>query len=332
MNCNSVYRILLLLVGMILPALIGCWTYAQSDPLSTQYMNSQLRLNPAYTGVRNTFSINVLARQQWMGIEGAPATYMASVHSPINKSKASLGAMVMVDQAGPLQSNHFSAFYAYLIRLNHQTFLSAGLSASLYNHSFKTSDIDVVDGGDPSLVAGIQNPFTPNFGVGTFIYSPNFYIGLSVPYILATELKNEEDGQVISQLERHYYLSGGYGVGMGKDFYLKPSFLWRFRSEGDHLLDLNAQMMFKELFWIGGSWRMGHSVAVLANFQVSKNWGICYSYDIPMGNTPSYFQGAHEITLTIDSDRFIRRNKDRRFLKKKVKNEEEGGMRSIRYF
>ncbi len=332
MKWKLAHIILVVVTAYSIMGFIGPGVYGQSDPLSTQYMNSQLRLNPAYTGVRNAFSVNVLARQQWMGIEGAPVTYMASVHSPLNKSKASLGALVMVDQAGPLQTNHFSAYYSYLVRLNHQTFLSAGLSVSLYNHSFKTSDIDVVDEGDPSLTGGIQNPFTPNFGVGTFIYSPNFYIGLSVPYILTTALKSEVDQQVISQLERHYYVSGGYGVGMGKDFYLKPSFLWRFRSQGDHLLDLNAQVMYKELFWIGASWRMDQSVAVLANFQLTKDWGVCYSYDMPIGNVPTHFQGAHEITLTIDSDHFLRRNKDRQFLKKKVKNDEEGGIRSIRYF
>ena len=67
----------------------------QSDFLSSQYMNSQLMINPAYAGVRNALNVNVLSRQQWMGLKDAPSTYTISAHTPFNRSMANIGGSLL---------------------------------------------------------------------------------------------------------------------------------------------------------------------------------------------------------------------------------------------
>ncbi|TAJ12529.1 type IX secretion system membrane protein PorP/SprF [Marinilabiliaceae bacterium JC017] len=308
---------------------ICCQGLAQQDPLSTQYMNSQFSINPAYAGVRNALSMHLVARQQWMGMEGAPVSYLFGMHSPINKTKMSFGGLLSFNQAGPVQSSQFSGAYSYIVRISNKLLLSLGVSASLNNTSIGFTGLDVIDHDDPSFSSDVQNKLSPNFGAGAFLFSRQFYFGCSVPHILNTEIKDSEAGNVISKVERHYYITSGYGFSVGDDMFLKPSCLARIKGGDDLLLDVNTQWLYKELFWIGASYRLNSTMAFLASIRISKSLSICYSYDFPFANT-TLQKGSHEISLSFDSFSFYKRNKKREFIRKK-KSEKEG-IRSIRYF
>lgn len=303
---------------------------AQLEPLSTQYINSQLMINPGYTGVRNAFSVNLMARHQWMGVDGAPVNYNVGMHSPLNKSKVSLGAALNSYQAGPVQTHRLNLYYAYLVRLRHNMILSMGVSGIVNNYSLSHKNLRLIDDGDPNFMGEKINRFSPNAGVGLFLYSPSFYLGFSVPQLVETKYK-QVDNLEVSQVRRHYYLSAGYGFGIGKDLYLKPSTLARYVENGQSSIDFNAQIMYKELLSLGLSYRLNTAAAFMVGFRVSKNVNINYSYDI--STSPSGLgKGSHEVTLSFDTDSWLKRNRDRMFGKKKKDNTEEAGMRSIRYF
>ncbi len=305
--------------------------YGQDDLVTSQYMQNQLMVNPAYAGVRNSLSIHAMSRQQWLGIEGAPSTYALSVHSPLNKRMASLGGSILNYQSGPLMHNQLSFVYSYLLKINYQMFISLGVSAGAHHHSVGLSSLTVIDNNDPSFVGEASNNFSPNFGVGTFLYSPDFYLGVSVPQLLNSEFKDDSGG-IIYQQFRTLYLSSGYSIGIGKDVYIKPSIMSRIRQEVSSSHDVNLQFLYKNMFWLGASYRINTAAAALLNVQVSKNLAVCYSYDFPLGSNNVGF-GSHEISLTIDSNKFLRRNRHRMFGKKKVKKEQDDeGMRSIRQF
>lgn len=317
--------------------LVSAWllnfqnTQAQSDFLSTQYMNNQLLINPAYAGVRNAFSASVHVRKQWMGIKGAPTTYLLSAHSPLNKKMASLGGSFLNYQNGPIQQSELTFAYSYLLRLNHQMFVSLGLSGQISHYNIGLSSLDVIEADDPSFNQDIKNGFKPNFGVGAFLYSPQFYVGLSMPQALVSEL-SDDNGPKLKQF-RSMYLASGYAFGIGKSIFLKPSVLARFRQEASNAIDLNLQMLYKNIFWIGASYRVNSSAAALLNIQASENIAICYSYDFSINDQTKIGGGSHEISLLIETDKFLRKNRDRRFNKKKVvKKDEDKGVQSIRYF
>lgn len=317
-------------IALLLLLSIGLKAFAQLEPLSTQYINSQLIINPGYTGVRNAFSINAMARHQWMGVQGAPVNYNLGLHSPINKSKVSLGMALNSYQAGPVQNHRLNLYYAYLVRVRHNMILSMGITAVLNNYNLVHKDLRIIDEGDPNFTGEAMNKFAPNTGVGLFLYSPSFYFGLSVPQILESKYK-QEDGLVISQVRRHYYLSSGYGFAISKEFYLKPSVLFRFVESGQSSIDINAQLMYKELLSFGLSYRLNTAVAGMVGFRISKTMNINYSYDMSTSSS-GIGKGSHEITLSFDTDEILRRNRDRMFRKKKKEEKGDGNMRSIRYF
>nr|WP_319398689.1 type IX secretion system membrane protein PorP/SprF [uncultured Carboxylicivirga sp.] len=317
---------------LFLLCILSAKVMAQLEPLSTQYMHSQLMINPGYAGVRNAFSVNLMARHQWMGLDGAPVNYNVSIHSPLNKSMVSLGGALNSYQVGPVQNNRFNFYYSYLVRLRYNMFLSMGVTAIANHYGFKGDDWKVIDPEDPNFVGASQNSFKPNVGAGAFLYTPNFYFGFSVPQVIDSYFKSKDSDQIISEVKRHYYISTGYGFSINKEFYLKPSTLARFIENGMYSIDANVQLLYKELFSVGVSYRINTAVAFVGGFRISDYVSMHYSYDLSTA-PEGISKGSHEITLSFDSNKMLRRNRDRMFRKKRKKLDEDGGaMRSIRYF
>lgn len=323
-------HISILVALMLIPASL---LQAQHDVLSTQYMNSQLLINPAYAGVRNALSVSLLARQQWMGIKDAPSTYSISAHSPLNKKMASIGASIGHYKAGPYQNNQISAIYAYLLRLNNKLLLSMGMNASAHHFNLGLSSLKLIDVDDPGFMNDVENVIKPNFGIGAFLYGEQFYVGLSVPQILTYDLSEETNGRLVQQITRSYYFSSGYAFNVDKDVFLKPSFMMRYRPDQSSTTDINLQLLWKSKFWIGASYRLNQSMAGLFNLQLGKSMSVAYAYEFPFNKETTIGKGSHEMILTFDIYGPIRRNKNRLFRKKKsTKKDDDKAVQSIRYF
>jgi type IX secretion system PorP/SprF family membrane protein len=84
---------------------------AQQKAMFTQYMFNGLMINPAYSSIDDAINITALARQQWVGFNGAPNTQTISVHSPVNQSGTSAGLLFMRDQIGEVISEN--GFFGY---------------------------------------------------------------------------------------------------------------------------------------------------------------------------------------------------------------------------
>src|SRR5688572_15485385 len=72
-------------VGTVL--LIGTLNAAIAQQRShyTQYILNNYILNPALSGIENYTDVKVSARDQWVGINGAPRTAYFTIHTPIGK-------------------------------------------------------------------------------------------------------------------------------------------------------------------------------------------------------------------------------------------------------
>ncbi|EJF10470.1 hypothetical protein O71_08927 [Pontibacter sp. BAB1700] len=83
MTMKKLSLLLVVLVGVVTQA------FAQQRPQYSQYMVNNFLLNPALSGIEDYADIRISNRQQWVGLDGAPVTYYASAHMPLNKGAAS---------------------------------------------------------------------------------------------------------------------------------------------------------------------------------------------------------------------------------------------------
>ncbi|MBC7864101.1 MAG: type IX secretion system membrane protein PorP/SprF, partial [Bacteroidia bacterium] len=77
---------------------------SQQLGIYTNYLLNEFYYNPAVAGARDVYVANLNYRNQWVGFNEAPRTYMASIYGSYkNKRKIGLGANVVGDRSGLTQ-------------------------------------------------------------------------------------------------------------------------------------------------------------------------------------------------------------------------------------
>lgn len=280
----------------ILTTLNTTMSVAQQDAQYTQYMYNTINVNPAYAGSRGVLSVFGMYRAQWVGLEGAPNTAAASIHSPIENSRVGLGLTVSNDQIGISERNTVSTDFSYTINTSDSYKLSFGLkgSASLLNVDY--NKLNKYDKTDPKFQNNIDNQFSPNIGAGVYYNSDKLYAGVSVPFILETKHFDDNTNSVAKDA-LHYYFIGGYVFDVSESTKFKPAFLIKSVKGAPLQADLTANFMFHDKFVIGGAWRWSAAVSGLVGFQVDSNWFLGYTYDSDTTKLANYNSGSHEIFL-----------------------------------
>ena len=270
-------------------------TSAQQDPQYTQYMYNQSVINPAYAGLKDGLAINLLYRNQWTGFEGSPETYTAAAHSPVGE-RTGVGLSLIRDQLGPVTETNAYADFSYKLRLNSDYQLSLGVKAGATFHDIGLVGLNLIQEGDPFFSQNV-NETKPNVGTGAFLYSDNFYVGLSVPNLLNTVHLDEDDVRFGSETN-HYFLTSGYVFEVTNDIKLKPSFLVKSSFRAPVSFDVNVNALYLEKFELGVSYRFDDSFSGLVGFQATPDFRIGYAYDAVTSEINTVASSSHEIILT----------------------------------
>lgn len=292
------YKIILL--GLLFNTIIS---YSQQDSQYTQYMYNPITINPGYTGSREVMSIFVLNRAQWVGLEGSPNTSIVSLSTPIKGSNLGIGVSILNDKIGPSDKSSLETDFSYTIKAAQDWKLSFGLKASIGFFNVDFSKLDQYNPSDYAFQDNIQSSFSPNVGVGVYLYSGKSYFGISIPRILENRYFNKyaDAGSVSTAVERaHIYLIAGKVFDIGDDFKFKPSVLSKVVSGSPIQLDFSGNLLFSEVLTLGLAYRWKSAVSVLAGFQISDSWFLGYGYDMSTTEISNYSHGTHEIFLRFE--------------------------------
>ncbi len=276
-------------------------SFAQQDPMYTQYMDNLQIVNPAYAGTKDLVSVMAVARNQWVSLPGAPDTRTIAAHTPVSGTNMGLGLSFLSDNIGPVQQTGLYFDYSYRLYFSNQRTLALGLKGGVNFYNAGISDLTTIDPNDPVFASDINRSFLPNLGVGAFYYSNNYYIGLSVPKLIANAInKNGVSVQNISREQLHYFFIAGYVFDVNRIVKFKPSFLVKYVKNAPVSLDLNGTFLFYEKLWLGAMFRPGESFGGLFQIQATNQLKIGYSYDYPFSKLGAYSNGTHEIMVSYD--------------------------------
>jgi type IX secretion system PorP/SprF family membrane protein len=103
----------LLYLVLSLSLLIPTISWGQQDPQFSMYMFNRMVLNPAYAGARGALNLTAVGRSQWVGIDGHPNTFTLSGDAGVNALHGGVGAHLMYDEIGPIQTIGLKAAYAF---------------------------------------------------------------------------------------------------------------------------------------------------------------------------------------------------------------------------
>ena len=138
-----------------------------------------------------------------------------------------------------------------------------------------------------------KSVFIPDADFGVYYTSKNYWAGFSVDQLFESTLKIGDSGYDRYQMERNYYLIGGYDF-ENKDVTLTPSTLVKFAENGSFRRIL--QSYYQQSYWGGLTYRTGHAIIVLAGVSMDKLiFG--YAFDIGLNSLTILSYGSHEFTF-----------------------------------
>jgi len=287
---------------------------AQQDPQYSQYMFNQLVLNPAYAGSKEALSSTLIARNQWVGLDGAPKTITLSLHAPLKKKKVGLGLTVIGDQVGPVKSIGLLGSYAYRIPLGNGK-LSFGLRAGIYDYTYNWAEITYKDQADVYNTQNTTSKIVPTADAGIYYYTNTLYTGLSVTHLYNGRLTSvssvDGDNAILSP---HLFFTFGKSWAFSDKLTFAPSLVLKAAKGAPATADLNACFLLKERVWLGVSFRTGYGIVALAEFQLTDKLKLGYSYDIGLNKIGRYGGGSHEIMIGYDFNIFKSKMMSPRYL------------------
>lgn len=281
-------------------------SFAQQDPMYTQYFFNTQTINPAYTGTWESMGFMALARQQWASWDGAPETYTFSFQSPLKNEKVALGFNVISDKLGFEKRFGVFADYSYMVRLGETAKLRMGLKGGFTNYSNNLVEYTLYPGvNDPFFQGEIDNKFRPNFGVGLFLDGQKYYLGVSSPKLLQNNFESNYNNYSVQAEMRHYFISGGLVFDLGENIKFKPTFLTKAAWNAPVQVDLTANFLFREKLWLGGSYRTNDAIGLIAQWIFNNKLRIGYAYDYSITKLQNYHNGTHEIMISYEM-RFLK--------------------------
>ncbi|GHT13267.1 membrane protein [Bacteroidia bacterium] len=302
---------------------------AQLDVQMSQYMFNGLVLSPAHAGEHEALNVQVLYRQQWLGVQGAPNTQIISVDAAGSNGTTGWGIILMRYNIGSLNNMGAYANYAFRLRLNDlNDRLCFGLAAGMIQNSFARYDQGALGGFGQNLydnqlddILNNEKPFyMPDFKVGIMYEMQDiFYVGLSANN-LGSFLTKKEDSTLVVQAPL-LSINGGGNIPLNNNWSLRPAFLYSqpvgrmlpkaVSGESSSLrlfppvgtLDISLAAVLKERFWLGATYRMGiggksvyNAIVAMAEVWITPSIRLGYAYDFSL-KFVGMQQGTHEISL-----------------------------------
>lgn len=272
--------------------------YSQQLQHYSQYMLNDYIINPAIGGTKNYFQAKSNNRYQWTGIVDAPKTYTLSVYGPHKTKDIGYGGYVYSDVTGPTSRTGAMLSYSYIFKVNNNIKISTGLSAGILQFKIDGSKITLHDAGDASLSDGIYTDYIPDANIGTYLYSKNYYFGISASQLIGNKVSFSDIDQIgINKLQNHFYMHAGYTYDINSDFQVEPSAMLKFMTPVPLQVDINARIIYKKMVWAGVAWRSSDAISAVIGYQHNEQLIFGYSYDFTTSNIKNYSSGTHEIMI-----------------------------------
>lgn len=290
------YRYKVLLIAVV--SLFACKDgFAQREVLYEQYVQNPMAINPAFTGVRETFNMTAMFRRKWFNIQNSPTSQTFAADGTIANGKVGIGFQALNDQTSYFTTTGFSGSVAYHLGLGDEWKLGLGAQGG----------INVLPAFDQS--GRTTNRAIGSLGLGAWLRKEEFYLGISKPEVLSHGFG---DQRIAGFYRKPLYIMTGGSYDLGDELLLLPHAL--VVQEKDHKLrvDLGTRLWIQEKVGIGASYRMGGGVKgfsdsginflqLSAEVQLGKNVRLGYFYSskqveqmLTNYNGP---KGIHELML-----------------------------------
>ena len=298
--------------------------FSQQVPMYSQYIMNGFLVNPSFAGRDGSTTVNLTAREQWVGIKDAPKTYAASFQTRVLKTShitsgtsvrrdqvkptkggnVGLGGYIFNDSNGIMRRTGFQAAYAYHIKMGNTedvpNNLAFGLALTGYQY-FVDLNGRIFNPDDPLLNSFDRSVFVTDFNFGASYTTTKYYAGFAMTNLLRGNLIFGDTAKVNNRNELgHFFITGGVKIPINYDWTFSPS---GFIKASDMFfksvqMDITGRMYFKDNYWAGLSYRTKDALIVMLGLQYDKFF-FAYAYDYILTNIRSHTFGSHELSFAV---------------------------------
>lgn len=279
--------------------------FAQQEQQNTQFMYNKQSYNPGFVGSADAGCFTAIVRRQWLEVDGAPEVQVLNFHTPLLGQRVGVGGGISRQVVGITENITANAAYAYRLRLGNG-YLGIGIDASIRSLKNNYGDSRLVGTQaidmDPSIPGTQVQKFIFNFGSGLYYNGEKFYIGVSSPRLLNTNIDFATEDPLLAREEQHYYLMGGTTFPVGENVKLQPQVLVKYVQNAPLDADANLTAIFNDRFMVGASYRLGgasnsglgESVDLLVGAYINEHLVFGLSYDLTLSGLKDYTSGSIE--------------------------------------
>ncbi len=285
--------------------------FAQQLPRFTQTILNPMLVNPAMVGVGSYgspryVSANLLYRNQWAGIQGAPTTVAATVQGSFSETNSinyqhGAGVSIINESVGAWNRMSGSATYAGHKSIGksgkRMSYLSAGVSLGVVNYHLDPTKVVATNPNDVAAFAAPKG-FAVSVDAGLMFHAKALFVGVAMNQLVGSGI--DDNNKLVSHLT---FTAGGLLVRKEESPWgFVPSVIVRTAKGSAMQIEMNGLVRYKENFWVGTSYRLKDGVSVLlgGRFNLTDDVPIhlSYAYDFASSsNVSAYSSGSHEIML-----------------------------------
>jgi type IX secretion system PorP/SprF family membrane protein len=299
--------------------LFGIWTtqnlLSQRSPSFSQYSFDSYIINPAAAGSEGYTIFSLVAREQWLGINGAPVTRafnfqartFKKTYKPLHakvrkinlrllqKGKVGIGINLMDDKTGIFERTSLKVAYAYHINKSRSQFsFGLGLSLSQLKIDFNNVKLEIEDAEIISEMP--KHMYLPDFNIGFNYKKDKLYAGFSIDNL--AKVVSFGSGNLSDGSQRMYNLIGGLILDISGNIRVEPSLYLKSSDFFAYQEEINFKLTIHENYWIGFTLRSPKSTS----FQIGTKYRrlfIGFAYDYGYNDLQKYSCGTHEVMLAI---------------------------------
>jgi type IX secretion system PorP/SprF family membrane protein len=292
---NNKFSLLVTLSLCLLLIVTGHSACAQQQAFSyTQYMDNLTPFNPAYSLLDKAGSIHTLARKQWVGIDGAPVTYLINGNLPIESIDGAAGLIVFDNRLAIEHQTEVNAYFAKGIQLDPYSYLAVSINGGIRNY---TANYSSLDSNDPTFRNDVRGT-KPNIGFGVIYYTDWYYLGISAPELTITSLGTASI-QNNSNFRSHYYFSGALLTNISEDIKFKPATLVAYAKGVPLVVNVSGTLYMKQALGIGINYNTDNAMAGIVTINMNAfHVGYSYQFDTSSANLGGFNNATHEISIS----------------------------------
>ena len=250
---------------------------AQQDPNFTLYNFNMNIINPAFAGIKDSPELNLVYRNQYLGIDDAPRTISMAYSRPMGKNLG-LGISVINDRVFILTETDIAIDVSYRLQVGEKTNLYFGIKAG---GGFTNIDLTrAFSGGNDPLFQENQDFFNPHIGAGINIQNEKFFISISTPNFLRGKRYIKRGNIPRAAVDQsHFYIGGGYHFSLNESLTLNTMFMTRSVEGAPTSYDVGASLDIQKKFIAGVNYRVDELTSFYGLLQVVDKLKLGVAYD-----------------------------------------------------